>query len=278
MNRVRLNDVKDKAVLITGGTAGIGLATGLAFGRRGARCTLTYRWGSADEDEIRARFADAGAPEPRLVQADVKSEVDLAELLAELRASHERVEVFVSGVAAATAVGGLGDYDWRALTQSLELTAWPLFAYLRRLHAVFGSYPRYVIGLSSDGPDAYQANYDFVAASKAVLETLCRYAQAHLFHEDVRINVVRASWVLTDSLRALFGEDIEPFVRRWYPESVIPAGEVADAIVALCSGLMDAVRGQVLVVDHGATFADNLARLFDNRNALFPDRRRNDEP
>ena len=43
------NDFRGKAVLITGGTAGIGLATGLAFGRRGADCTLTYRWGSADE-------------------------------------------------------------------------------------------------------------------------------------------------------------------------------------------------------------------------------------
>jgi NAD(P)-dependent dehydrogenase (short-subunit alcohol dehydrogenase family) len=277
MNRVQINDFRDKAVLITGGTAGIGLATGLAFGRQGARCTLTYRWGSADEDEIRARFAVAGAPEPRLVQADVKSEADLAELAADLRRSHERLEVFVSGVAAATAVRGLDDYDRRALTQSLELTAWPLFAYLRRLHAVFGSYPRYVVGLSSNGPDSYQASYDFVAASKAVLETLCRYASAHLYQEDVRINVVRAGWVFTDSLRGVFGEEIEPFVQRYYPESIIPAGEVADAVLALCSGLMDAVRGQVLAVDHGAIFADNLMRLFDNRDTLFPDRRRNDD-
>ncbi len=277
MNGVQINDFRDKAVLIAGGTAGIGLATGLAFGRRGARCTLTYRWGSADEDAIRARFRAAGAPEPRLVQSDVKDEADLGELVAEMRRAHERVEVFVSGVAAATAVRGLEDYDWRALVQSLESTAWPLFAYLRRLHAAFGSYPRYVIGLSSDGPDSYQAHYDFVAASKAVLETLCRYASAHLYQEDVRINVVRAGWVFTDSLRAVFGEDVEPFVQRYYPESVIPAAEVADAIVALCSGLMDAVRGQVLVVDHGATFADNLMRLFDNRDTLFPDRRRNDD-
>ena len=64
------NDLRGKAVLITGGTAGIGLATGLAFGRRGAHCTLTYHWGSADEDEVRDRFAEVGAPTPRLVQAD----------------------------------------------------------------------------------------------------------------------------------------------------------------------------------------------------------------
>jgi hypothetical protein len=30
--------------------------------------------------------------------------------------------------------------------------------------------------MSSSGPDAYSPGYEFVAASKAVLETLCRYA------------------------------------------------------------------------------------------------------
>ena len=40
---------------------------------------------------------------------------------------------------------------------------------------MFGRYPRYVVGLSSGGPDAFYKNYDFVAASKAVMETLCRY-------------------------------------------------------------------------------------------------------
>jgi NAD(P)-dependent dehydrogenase (short-subunit alcohol dehydrogenase family) len=271
------NNFQGKAVLITGGTAGIGLATGLAFGRRGAQCILTYRWGSADEDEIRARFAAVGAPTPRLVQADVKDDADLADLLAAIRRTHERVEVFVSGVAAASAVRSLDDYDWRALTQSLELTAWPLFTHLRRLHATFGSYPRYVIGLSSDGPDSYQANYDFVAASKAVLETLCRYASTHLFQHDVRINIVRARWVFTDSLRGIFGPEVEPFIRRYFPEGEIPAAEVADAVLALCSGLMDAVRGQVLVVDHGATFSDNVMRLYDRRQTSSPERRLSDE-
>ena len=54
-----LNDLRGKTVLITGGTRGIGLATGLAFGREGAVCTLTHRWGSADENDIRRRFREA---------------------------------------------------------------------------------------------------------------------------------------------------------------------------------------------------------------------------
>ena len=271
------NDFRGKAVLITGGTTGIGVATGLAFGRRGAHCTLTYRWGSADEDEVRDRFAAAGAPTPRLVRADAKSPEDLEALLAEMRRTHERIEAFVSGVAAAPIVRGLEDYDLRALTQSLELSTWPLFAYLRRIREVFGNYPRYVIGLSSDGADTYKINYDFVAATKAALETLCRYASVHLFREDVRLNVLRTNCVFTESSRGIFGEEVEPFFRRYFAEAEVQTAEVGDAILALCSGLMDAVRGQVLVVDHGALFCDNTMRLYEGRDAFFPFLETNDE-
>jgi enoyl-[acyl-carrier-protein] reductase (NADH) len=44
--------------------------------------------------------------------------------------------------------------------------------------------------------------------------------------------------------------------------------EVANAILALCSGLMDSVSGQVLMVDRGGTFCDNLMRLYNEREYL----------
>jgi 3-oxoacyl-[acyl-carrier protein] reductase len=34
-----------KVALVTGGTRGIGLATGLELAAQGANCVLTYRWG-----------------------------------------------------------------------------------------------------------------------------------------------------------------------------------------------------------------------------------------
>jgi len=262
-------DFRDRTVLVTGGTMGLGLATALAFAERGAVCWLTYRWGSADEDEVRARFAAIGAPEPRLVLADAACGDDTDALLAEIRKHHTSVDVFVSNVTAAPVIGDLADYTPRALFKSIEYSAWPLVSYTRHIKALFGRYPRYVVGMSSTGVDSFSVGYDFVAASKALMETLCRYLSYRLFDEDVRINVVRSRSVRTASFDAHFGAEFSDFARRFTREShFMQAEEVANAIVALCSGLMDGVSGQVLTVDRGTTFFDNLMRLYHEREEL----------
>ena len=38
--------------------------------------------------------------------------------------------------------------------------------------------------------------------------------------------------------------------------------EVADAAYALCSGMFDAMTGQVLMVDRGNTFSDGISHVF----------------
>ena len=257
-----------RVVLITGGTRGIGLATGMAFAREGAHTVLTYRWGSAGLDQVRARYDAEGLVPPLIVEADVASAEDTQALLERVHRDFDRIDAFISNVAFGLVVRDLSDYSFRALTRSIEYTAWPLFEYPRRIREVFGRYPRYIVGLSSGGPDHVYRNYDFVAASKSVLETLCRYLNYRWFAEDVRINVIRSRLVRTDSLRATFGHEFEAFADRFGADrQFTEVDEVARAIVAVCSGLMDGVSGQVLNVDRGTTFFDNLMGLYEHAGA-----------
>lgn len=264
-----LNDLRGKAVVITGGTMGIGLATGLAFGREGASVTLTHKWGSADEDEIRALFREAGAPEPRIVQADAGNDDDTLELLEALKRDHDSIHAVIANVSFGLVVHGLADYEQRSLHKSVDYSAWPMYAYGKHVEDVFGRWPRHIVGLSSGGPDYFYKNYDFVAASKAVMETMCRYMSYRLFDEDVRINVVRSRSVVTPSFEATFGKDFMDFAKHFTtPDHFLPPEEVGEAALALCSGWMDGVRGQVLTVDRGTTFFDDLMRLYEERDRL----------
>ena len=248
---------------------GIGLETAVALAGAGAACAITYKWGTADEDEVRARFGAAGASEPLIFRADAASEPDTTDLLAALRGRYERIDIFVSNVSAALVVKDLADYTRRDLYRTIDYSAWPLVHYTREIHRVFGKYPRYIVGLSSTGVDHYSRGYDFMAASKAVLETLCRYLNYRLQQHDVRINIVRSRNIRTQALADTFGADFERFARRFIgDEHFMDASEVARVILALSSGLMDGYSGQILTVDRGMTFFDNLMRLYNERQEL----------
>ena len=257
--------LEGKAVLITGGTKGIGLSCGLAYGRCGARTYLTHRWGSADEDAIRAQFAEIGAPEPVILEADVSQDEDTEALMTRIKDDVGALEVLVSNVSFAH-VSDHEALSFKGLKRSLVYSAWPFVGYLQIAKKTFGRLPRYAIGMSSRGPEYFLPGYDFVAASKAVMESFCRYLTSDLLSEDIRINVLRANPVETESLEATFGPEFGPFCRKWYADGFfIDPEEVADAAIALSSGLMDGVRGQVLLLDRGFGFSDNVVRLFTAR-------------
>lgn len=263
-------DMKGRAVLVTGGTMGIGLATGLELGRMGADVTLTYKWGTADLGDVRKQFRDAGAAEPHIVEADAAVAEDTTRVLEGIKArGHARVHALVSNVSVAAITHGIEEYDERALDRSISYSTWPLVTHLREAKRIFGKYPRHVTGLSSGGPDHFYFDYDFVAATKAVLETLTRYLSYRLFDEDCRINVVRSRLVRTQSLRDTFGADFAGFIERFnMARQFISCEEVAGVIVALSSGMLDGMNGQVLMVDRGTTFFDNLMRLYEERDKL----------
>ena len=265
-----IRDMHDRSVLVTGGTKGFGLAIALGFARQGAHCTLTYRWGTADEDEVRRKFSDLSAPEPLLVQADVGESDDTIGLLKQIHSRHGAIDVFISNVAGSVVVPSFDDMSERALTKSIHYSAWPTFEYMQRIKAEFGKYPRYVVAMSSPGPDAYNPGYEFVAASKAVLETLVKYANYRLRNEDIRINVVRAAAVQTQSTRDMFGDELFKFLEKLAPPGFqwLTEQDVAEVVLALCSGLMDGVKGQIITVDRGQLFSDDLMRLYAQRVEL----------
>jgi len=258
-----IRDLTSETVLITGGTMGIGLACGLAFAARGAKCVLTYKWGTADEDEVLACFDRCQARRPDIIRADVANADDTAALMAHLRNTTAGVGVFVSNVSAALMVGGMADYSLRALCRSIEYSAWPMVDYTSRLLDTFGRYPRYVVGISSTGVDRYARGYDFMAASKAVMETLCRYLSYRLEASGVRINVVRASYVKTLATEDSFGREFAAFAETHGPKGrTLSPEDVAGVVLALASGLLDGMSGQILTVDRGATFVDNVLGMY----------------
>ncbi len=201
-------------VLVTGGTRGLGKAIGLEFARMGATVYLTYRWGSAEEEEVCADFRAQGLTEPRVVESDAGDPKEIRELMALIKAECGHLDVIVSNVAFAKVVNDLSDLKKSALDLSLAYSAWPIVEFSLAAREVLGAFPRYLIGISSSGPDICYEGYDLVGASKAVLETLCRYLALRLKPFGVRVNAIRPGLLDTESSRATFGDQVVESVAR----------------------------------------------------------------
>ncbi len=261
-------NLENKVVLITGGTKGIGLAAALQFARAGARLYLTYKWGSADAEQLYGQFKEINAIKPVLIEADVSQDEDTDKLLAEISKREKSIDIFISNVGFAQRTMSLDEYKKKSLFKTLEYSTWPLIEYTRKIKRQFNSYPLYIIGISSDGPDHFYPGYDFVAASKALLEFFAKYLSVHLFAEGSRVNVIRFGTVKTESFSMIFGEEFFDYVKNHGipDEMILTPKECGQTILALCSGLMDAINGQIITVDKGMPFRDNLMMQYLSRD------------
>lgn len=254
-------DLTGVDVLITGGTQGIGLASALRFAEAGAQTILTYKWGTADEEALMKHFDGVGGKRPYLFQTDVSVEEDTGELLNAIREKGiKKIDIFISNVGFSLKTPSFDDYKKRSLYKTFDYSTWPLVDYTRKIKKIFGKYPTRILGISSDGPDHFYPGYDFVAASKSLLEFFARYMASHLLPEGCRVNIVRFGTVKTDSFKQIFGEEYFKFAEEHgvTEETQLSPDECGKSVMALCSGLLDAMNGQILHIDYGLPFRDNL--------------------
>jgi NAD(P)-dependent dehydrogenase (short-subunit alcohol dehydrogenase family) len=254
-------DFEGAAAVVTGGTRGLGLAAGIELGRAGASVFLTHRWGSVGEDEVAASFEKEGLAPPTVIESDASDPDASRELMAAVKARGRPLHVVVSNVAFSKIVRDLGELRRGALDLSIGYSAWPVVDLVQAAHEVLGGFPRYVIGISSDGSEVCHAGYDLAGASKALLETFCRYLALRLKPHGVRVNALRPGFLDTASSRATFGEEVLAAAGERLPGLFLDTRRVARACVALASGLLDAVTGQVIPVDEGWSLVSPIAFL-----------------
>ncbi|HUP40397.1 MAG TPA: SDR family oxidoreductase [Vicinamibacterales bacterium] len=228
-----------KVVLVSGRAGGIELSTARCFAAHGAHVIEAH--------------GDAGSADTR-------------ELIVEIGGRFGRIDAFVAHGPAISHVED--ECDEREFLETLRLRAWPTFGYLAIIKKLLGQYPKYVVSVSSGWPDEMASGSGLAAASDSVVAALIRQLACKLRSEGVRMNLISARTFPRQSDTEA-GDGFSTFLRRVVPEhSRVTADDVAQAVFALCSGMFDALTGQVVVLDRGATFAEGISYLYDRRDAI----------
>lgn len=239
----RSMELQGKRTLITGGTAGIGLACARLFAKEGAEVTICGR------DAERGHAAAAGIG--RFLQADL---ADLSSLRSLINQAGE-VDILVNN--AALFPGGMTvEQDIEVLRRTFDvnvvgtyfLTQGLVTGMLARGHGSIVNVTSLVASKGVPGASAY-------SASKAALVSLTRTWATEFAAHGVRVNSVAPGPTRTEGVAAVWGDTNEelgrglPLGRTGAPE------EIAEAVLYLASPRASFITGALLHADGGGAAA-----------------------
>lgn len=244
-----------RAVLVTGGSSGIGRAIALAAARAGADVAITYRANAAGADEVQAAIRALGrrAAAIRLDLADTRSIRDLGS--ASERALG-RLDVWINNAGADILTGAGASLSRiekldRLLAVDLRgtmLASWQAVDMLAAQDEggviINMSWDHALIGMAGVNPELYSAVKGGVLAFS---KSLARSAAPR-----VRVNVIAPGYIETS-----FGASADEAWRRSVAESTPlqrwgRPDDVAGAAVFLASPAAAFLTGQTILVGGGA--------------------------
>ena len=249
----KIDDLRGKAVLITGASSGIGTALARAFGAQGAKLALHF---NSHEDAARAlaREIGGGGVEPVLVRGDLSKRGEAQRVVQEAAGKLGALDILINNA------GGLGerrpilDVDDALIDFVFDLNVRSVIA------ATQAAIPHFekrgggnIINVGSiAGIDGGGAGASVYSTAKAAVHNVTRHLARDLAKKRIRVNTVAPGAIAT------------PFHTRTPPErmeamkNATPLGRVGEAqdcvgaFLFLASDEMSGyITGQIVHVNGG---------------------------
>ncbi len=246
---------KGKVALVTGGSRGIGKAIALEMAHRGADIAFNYHRSHDAAAETQREIEDLGVRCLR-VKAHLGEKARIEEMFALVKDEYGRLDFLVnnaaSGVQRSAAELDEKHWDW---TIGINAKApWLCAIEASKLMDDGGA----IVNLTSEGSRRVLPNYFSVGTSKAALEAVTRYLAVELAPNGIRVNAVSGGYVETGALDHFPNrEEMLEAGRRIPAGRMVSSEDLAKVVAFLCGDDAQMIRGQVLVVDGGATLTAN---------------------
>ncbi|MBS3737582.1 SDR family NAD(P)-dependent oxidoreductase [Mesohalobacter halotolerans] len=250
-----MNDFKDKTVLITGGSRGIGKATALAFAEQGARVGINFKSNRKAAEETLAELSGKGH---ELFQFDISKKDAQRQLIDDVVSKFDQLDVSVNNAGISIEHDVVDDNldHWISAFENTFQTnvfAAANLSFLAAQHMIKHRGGR-IVSISSRGAFRGEPTKPAYGASKAALNAMSQSLAKKLAPHHIYVGVVAPGFTETDmatkTLTPIERENLlreSPFKRMAQPQ------EVAHAILFLASQKAAYASGSIIDVN-GASY------------------------
>ncbi len=249
-----MHNFKDKVVLITGATAGIGRATAEAFAASGAALVVTGRNSAAGEDLVaglRARGARA-----IFIAGDVTREEAVISWIAAAHREFGRLDVAINNAGTEGTLGPVTGQTADNFQKVFDTNVKGMLFALKHEIPALAKQGGAIVNVSSMVGEVGMAGASVYVASKHAVNGLTRSAALETARMGIRVNAVAPGGVVTEMFERFTGGDRQ--MQAGFADShplgrLAQAGEIAQAIAFLASDEARFITGSILAIDGGYT-------------------------
>lgn len=245
--------LRDKVVLITGASRGIGSAAARLLASHGAKVAINFLKNQARATRVKELIESEGGV-VELFQGDVTHRDEVARILDGVHEKLGQVDVLVSNAAIGFKMRSFVDYEWddfqRKVDDELKSMFYMCKAVVPDMIARGGGS---IVAVSSSMSRTWGNGFIAHSTAKSALDSFVRSLACELGPEGIRVNTVAPGLILTDATANLAPQVKDaasarcPMRRNGLPR------DVAGAILFLASELSQFMTGTYLPVDGGFT-------------------------
>jgi 3-oxoacyl-[acyl-carrier protein] reductase len=242
--------LKDKVVLVTGGSRGIGAVICRGFAAEGAKVGINCRR-SRDKAEALADSIGRGLATP--IPGDLGHEADIAPMFDQLDQAFGPVDVLINNAAYCPS-GPLESYTRGEWEHTFAVNVTGAFQasqeFIKRLRARRA--PGRIVNIASQaaflGSTSGHLPYD---ASKGALVSMTRALAREVAPEGIAVNAVAPGMVLTEMVAAIWEQRKEKYLARIPLSRIGQPEEIARVVVFLASEAASYMTGATVDVSGG---------------------------
>ena len=245
--------LKDKNVLVTGGSRGIGLEIARYLLAEGATVIICGR----KQENLDKAAADLNGGDRLIsIQAHVAKEDDLNRLFDSIKKSVPSLDILINNVGMNIFTSSVADSDTAMWQKIVDSNLNGTYLVSRKAAEIMKEQVHgNIINITSVAASKAAPGMGIYGIAKAAIEMMTKVMAAELAIFNIRVNAVSPSMVRTDFSKPFWGNE------DFYKEIVkgIPMGRIAEIIeivhpvLFLASDGAGFITGQTIIVDGGST-------------------------